>query len=283
MTSCLPAMYHRSSTRPAVEDRGTDLLVGRLPVPRVDLAVHGLHPARILVDPRLHLSDLRNERRQMSHLRRHRAEEVHVGAKVLVAALERRRHARLAGQQRRVGAVRVGVQRKTVTVIRPQNRQNIMKILNPVAIGIARVDGLRVPRGDGADQHQVILVAGQPVYGIAAEAIAARIQLWGNHLAGADDGAACGAHLARVVGQGIEAHGQAAPRRVGFGGRTAPLRRVARPVDLDAGPLDRVVHLVADDPDARSRGWCRQSWRRGGQRLRTGCCAGWCRRARSRD
>ena len=171
-------------------------------------------------------------------------------------ALKRGRQERLVGDERRIGAVGVGVERKAITVLWSQRRQNIAKVLHPVAIGVAFVDGLRVPGRHRPHQDLVIFVAGQAMNGFTAELITAYIAFRGDDFALIHNGSACGADLSRVIGQHIETHGQPTPQRVSRLRRAVTAAFMARPIDLNAGALDGIIHLIANHPDLAATTHC---------------------------
>ncbi|OQA40132.1 MAG: hypothetical protein BWY52_02944 [Chloroflexi bacterium ADurb.Bin325] len=199
---------------PAIEDHRADELVARLPVPPVDLAVGALHPADVLVAPRLVLIRLGQIDGQPAHGRRDRPHEVLVSAEVILSVLEGRVHERVGVDESRVCAVRVSMDRDAVTVARAYQVEDILQILDPVAVRVAIVGRLRIPGRDRADDDLVVLMARDAPDRVAALAIAVGVHRGQDDLAGVDD--------ARRVDALVEAH---------------------------AGPLDREVHLVADDPD----------------------------------
>ena len=111
--------------------------------------------------------------------------------------LERRLQLQVTADQRGVWPMRIGMKGKAIAIFGAQQFEDLAEILNPVAVGVARVDTLAVPWCDSPHKQLIIIMAGQVVDGIATVTIAACIEVGRNHLALADNGRARGTDLVR--------------------------------------------------------------------------------------
>ncbi len=188
-------------TRPAIQDGRTDLLIAGLPVPVVDLTVHGLNPSRVSSRPGFVLPGLGDKRGKVAHVFGHCLDKVHVDPKMEMAILKRRDHLGRADYQIRLSPVCICVDRKAIAVVGSQGPEDIAEIIDPVSIGVAGIDRLGVPGRHGSYQDKVILMSRQTFDRIATQAIAACVEFRRDYFAGADDGASRRTNFTRFVRQ----------------------------------------------------------------------------------
>ena len=195
----LPAVH----TVPAVEDEGADLLIGRVKVPAVDLGVGFLDPAGGAVLPGLVLVGFGDVDGQLVQVRWDSAHKIAVGLKV-VGVLREGADLAFVEDEGRVGTMAVGVQGDAVTFAGADLGEDVFEILDPVALRVARIGGVGVPRADSTDEDAIFFVFGDQVDGVAAESVAAGVAFGRDGFAG----------VAVADGFGVVAVGQGGRERV---------------------------------------------------------------------